>query len=140
MGRKPGNLHSIKVEASKYFAGCSPEQVAWLSTYAQHNDYQAATEASGVDEWEVAAWHDADENFQKQFERARRIAGLRLEGRALRKAESEEGSDRLILALLEQLLPERYDKDFEGHIDEEDESGGFRSEVHIPPTPTSDAG
>lgn len=141
MKKRADNVHPIQGAASDYFANCTPAQVVWLSTYAQHNDYQASTDEAGVDEWEVASWHDTDENFQNQFERARRIAGLRLEGRALRKAESEEGSDRLILALLEQLLPERYDKDYAPVEDDDEGSFGFtKTEVRVDPTQTSDAG
>ena len=99
--------------AAEYFEACSTIQRRWLQAYINSGNVTAASKRAGVEHLEAMKWLRDDESFQEAFERARLLIGYALEGRAMRKAESEEGSDRLIIEMLRAMLPHKYDPNYE---------------------------
>ena len=113
------------------FKDCTPLQQRWLSSYCLHGDAERASVNSKVQHLEAMVWIRDDAEFADAMDQARRVVGLMLEAVALSKAQSDDGSDRLIIELLKAMMPERYDSTFRDARQDDEYDGGYGQGIDV---------
>jgi hypothetical protein len=81
-------------------------QAKFLRAFRETGDLRGAADAAGISPWTAAHWKRTDSDFAEAFSQAEDVALLELETTARKRA--LEGSDRLLIFLLERRWPRRY--------------------------------
>lgn len=118
---------------AEMFKSCNALQQRWLTEYCKDGDAETASLRSNVQHLEAMVWIRDDPEFAEALDQARRVVGFMLEAKALDKAQSEEGSDRLMIELLKAFAPERYDPTHKDVREDDEYEGGFGGGIDVTP-------